>query len=166
MQFKTLKRADSVLRKGLKLTERHLRYDSYSKITEVGKTAFSKILEIKGTTDIGRKLLKSEVTKEGFLSRGVTVATFRHVGTEPVSKHLFKRDSRPGPTESTTSLKKQGCITSWGQNEVLRLAIISVKWRGEIGSKTSHEVNGWVETQAPTYGGIACGLSLEILSMK
>ncbi len=129
-------------------------------------TAFSRILEIKGTTEIGQFFFKSEVSKEGFLSRGVTVATFRHIGTEPVSRHLFKRDSRPGPTESTTILRNRGCITSCEQKEVLRLAIISVKWRGEIGSKTSHDVNGWVETQALTYGGITCGLCLEILSMK
>lgn len=27
------------------------------------------------------------------------------IGTEPDSRHLFKRDSRPGTTELTTSLK-------------------------------------------------------------
>ncbi len=151
MSFKTLKRAYSVLWKGLKLDWK------ISKIWFLFKNdwsqhnkTFPKILEIKGTTEIGRKWFKSDVSKEGFLSRRVTVATFRHVGTKPVSRHLFKRDTRPGPTESTTSLKNRGCFISCGQEEVLKVAIISVRWRGEIGSKTSHEANGWLDTQELT----------------
>ncbi len=45
------------------------------------------------------------------------------------------------------------------------MAIISMIWRGKIGSKTFHEANGWVDTQEPTYASIACGLSFEILTM-
>lgn len=79
--------------------------------------------------------------REGFLSKGVTVANFRQAWTEPLSKHLFRKDYRPRPTDSINDLKYWGCITSKGQKEGLRVGIIYLRDCREMGLETSQETS-------------------------
>lgn len=47
---------------------------------------FSRILEINGRLEIGRKLLKLDGSEAGFLSIGITAAVLKEAGTVPVEK--------------------------------------------------------------------------------
>ncbi len=49
---------------------------------------------------MGRKLLKLLVSREDFLRRSVTVAYLRLSGIVPETRHLFRNDTKLGPTES------------------------------------------------------------------
>ncbi len=70
-------------------------------------TIFSKTFEINGKTEMGRKLFRIEGSSEGFLRSGVTVATLRVAGTEPVKRHLLKKDTKPGLTCVSAINKKK-----------------------------------------------------------
>lgn len=107
--------------------------------TGVDQTIFSNTFEINGSTEIGRKLFRTEESSEGFLSIGVKVATLKAAGTEPVQRHLSKRDTNPGPTASTINQKNLGCMESKEQKDDLVLTIVSLSSCREIGSKASQE---------------------------
>jgi len=50
------------------------------------------IFKINGRSEIGLKLLKSDVSRLGFFNRGVTVACFKQSGSIPVLKQrLIKK---------------------------------------------------------------------------
>lgn len=52
--------------------------------------------------------LKIDESSEGFLTRGIIVATFRKAGMEPVKRHLLGKDTKLGPTDSRIHLKNLG----------------------------------------------------------
>ncbi len=62
-------------------------------------TVFSSAFVINGRFEMGRKLLKLLVSREDFLRRSVTVAYLRLSGIVPETRHLFRNDTKLGPTE-------------------------------------------------------------------
>ncbi len=101
-------------------------------------TVFSSALVMNRRFEIGRKWLKWFASSEGYLRRGVTVASLRLSGIVPETKHLFRKDTNLGPTESNFDFKIRGGRTSREQKEGFKWLIISCRvWR-ETGSKALH----------------------------
>lgn len=75
------------------------------------------------------------------------MASLRAAGMEPVRRHLLTKDTKPGPTESTISLRNLGEIMSREQCEGFILAIVSLRGIRVMGSKASQvaEVNNCQE---------------------
>ncbi len=54
---------------------------------------------------MGQQLLKLLASREGFLRRGVKVAYLMLSGIVPETRHLFRNDTKLGPTESKLCFK-------------------------------------------------------------
>ncbi len=61
---------------------------------------------------MGQQLLQLLASSDGFLRRGVTVASLRLSCIVPETKHLFRKDTKLGPTESKICFKIRGGRTS------------------------------------------------------
>ncbi len=134
VSLRTRNKADSVLRRGLKPDWKDstiwfaLRKD-WSWIN----TVFSSALVMNRRYEIGRKWFASS---EGYLRRGVTVASLWLSGIVPETKK-FRKDTNLGPTESNFCFKIRGGRTSWEQKGFKWLIISCRVWR-ETGSKALH----------------------------
>ncbi len=83
-----------------------------TKYSSRDKSVFSSAFVINGRFEMGQKLLKLLASREGFLRRGVTVASLRLSGIVPETRHLFRNDTKLGPTESKICFKICGGRTS------------------------------------------------------
>ena len=69
------------------------------------KTTFSKILEIKGSFEMGLSFFKSLESREDFFRRGCRVAFLKVEGTTPVASELFTIARIKGQIMAKISLK-------------------------------------------------------------
>ena len=67
---------------------------------------FSRILEMKGRFDIGRKLLKLEGSAPGFFRIGVMAAVLKDVGTVPVVREEWMIAEMRGIREGREALTR------------------------------------------------------------
>ena len=70
-------------------------------------TTFSRILEMKMRFEIGRKLLRSSVDKDGFLRRGWTRACLNDDGKIPSERERLTRFVMIGPSSLKQSFKRK-----------------------------------------------------------
>ena len=70
-------------------------------------TTFSRILEMKLRFEIGRKLLRSSVDRDGFLRRGCTRACLNDDGKMPSERERLTRLVMIGPSSLKQSFKFQ-----------------------------------------------------------
>ena len=77
-------------------------------------TTFSRILEIKLRFEIGRKLLKSSVDRDGFLRRGWTRACLNDDGQIPSERERLTRFVMIGPSSLKQSFRRKVGMESRG----------------------------------------------------
>ena len=70
-------------------------------------TTFSRILEMKMRFEIGRKLLRSSVDRDGFLRRGWTRACLNDDGKIPSERERLTRFVMIGPSSLKQSFKRK-----------------------------------------------------------
>ena len=70
-------------------------------------TTFSRILEMKMRFEIGRKLLRSSVDRDGFLRRGWTRACLNDDGKIPSEREKLTRFVMIGPSSLKQSFKRK-----------------------------------------------------------
>ena len=77
-------------------------------------TTFSRILEMKLRFDIGRKLLRSSVDRDGFLRRGWTRACLNDDGKIPSERERLTRFVMIGPSSLKQSFRRKVGMESRG----------------------------------------------------
>ena len=77
-------------------------------------TTFSRILEMKMRFEIGRKLLRSSVDRDGFLRRGWTRACLNDDGKFPSERERLTRFVMIGPSSLKQSFKRKVGMESRG----------------------------------------------------
>ena len=79
-------------------------------------TTFSRILEMKMRFEIGRKLLRSSVDRDGFLRRGWTRACLNDDGKIPSERERLTRFVMIGPSSLKQSFKRKvGMESRWSK---------------------------------------------------
>ena len=86
-------------------------------------TTFSRILEMKMRFEIGRKLLRSSVDRDGFLRRGWTRACLNDDGKIPSERERLTRFVMIGPSSLKQSFKRKvgmdwRCSNSIGNSHI------------------------------------------------
>lgn len=69
-------------------------------------TVFSRILDMKGRSEIGRKLLRLEGSAPGFVSIGVIAAVLKDVGTVTVVREEWMMAEMRGTREGREALTR------------------------------------------------------------
>ena len=77
-------------------------------------TTFSRILEMKLRFEIGRKLLRSSVDRDGFLRRGWTRACLNDDGKIPSERERLTRFVMIGPSSLKQSFRRKVGMESRG----------------------------------------------------
>ena len=77
-------------------------------------TTFSRILEMKLRFEIGRKLLRSSVDRDGFLRRGWTRACLNDDGKIPSERERLTRFVMIGPSSLKQSFRRKVGMESMG----------------------------------------------------
>ena len=77
-------------------------------------TTFSRILEMKLRFEIGRKLLRSSVDRDGFLRRGWTSACLNDDGKIPSERERLTRFVMIGPSSLKQSFRRKVGMESRG----------------------------------------------------
>ena len=77
-------------------------------------TTFSRTLEMKLRFEIGRKLLRSSVDRDGFLRRGWTSACLNDDGNIPSERERLTRSVMIGPSSLKQSFRRKVEMESRG----------------------------------------------------
>ena len=83
-------------------------------------TTFSRILEMKLRFEIGRKLLRSSVDRDGFLRRGWTRACLNDDGKIPSERERLTRFVMIGPSSLKQSFRRKVGMESRGHCFIFR----------------------------------------------
>ena len=84
---------------------------------------------------MGLKFERMDGSRVFFLISGCTTACLKEAGTWPETRHAFIRDTRVGPTEQKTSLRRREGMLSVGQFVGRRWETISESEERDICSK-------------------------------
>ncbi len=168
ISLKTLRRADSVLWRGLKPDW------NFSKISFLSKKdnswvaiTFSNTLDKNSSLEMGWKLERTEGSRLGFLISGCTIACLRGAEKHSELKQAWTNVRMKEPMELKTFLKRQERMLSVGQFVGRRSCTMSDNSNSDISSnllKTAEHIVGSEEGSGATTGGTDC--RPEILSTK
>ena len=105
--FSRMKDPISRLKRGRQRIRRQVRLNA-------GGNNFSRILEMKLRFEIGRKLLRSSVDRDGFLRRGWTRACLNDDGKIPSERERLTRFVMIGPSSLKQSFRRKVGMESRG----------------------------------------------------